>query len=210
MAENQWFDPMEFTNKSGIALNDESLNALQRIINAGIQKACDSYCPLGTGKDYYGTTEPENFMFADGRAISRKEYSELFAVIGTKYGAGDGSTTFNIPDKRERVSVMYKSGSSNGTSGATLGTLGAKGGEFKHSISKAELPAVNLEVVMEGAPIVDNKSANTDYNSTERTLNFKTTDNTSQSKLTTKNLGSGTAMNIMQPYLVCNYIIRVK
>lgn len=187
-------------------LGKTTMDKFQNNINEGINSAF----PIGSGCDYYGTTAPKNYMFANGAAISRTDYAELFAVIGTKYGAGDGSTTFNLPDKRERVSVMYKSGSSNGTSGATLGTLGAKGGEFKHSISKAELPAVNLEVVMEGAPIIDNKSANTDYNSTERTLNFKTTDNTSQSKLTTKNLGSGTAMNNMQPYLVCNYIIKVK
>lgn len=49
------------------------------------------------------TTCAANFMYCDGRAISRTTYSELFAEIGTKYGAGDGSTTFNIPDMRGRV-----------------------------------------------------------------------------------------------------------
>lgn len=49
------------------------------------------------------TTCAANFMYCDGRALSRTTYSELFAEVGTKYGAGDGSTTFNIPDMRGRV-----------------------------------------------------------------------------------------------------------
>lgn len=213
-----WFkNKITFLNGSLPAINDESLNDLQSKIEQDlsdfVQGDLNNYVssmPVGSGCDYFGTTAPENYMFANGAAISRTDYAELFAIIGTTYGAGDGSTTFNLPDKRERVSVMYKSGSSNGTSGATLGTLGAKGGEFKHTLTKSELPNITLEVTHEGTPIVDNKSANNDYNSTERTLNFKTTDNTSASKLRTKNLGSGTAMNNMQPYLVCNYIIKVK
>lgn len=66
----------------------------------------NSAIPVGAGMDYYGTIAPENWLFADGRALSRTEYSELFSIIGTTYGAGDGSTTFNLPDKRERVSMM--------------------------------------------------------------------------------------------------------
>ena len=62
--------------------------------------------PVGSGMDYYGTEAPLNYMFADGRELSRTEYAELFSIIGTTYGAGDGVNTFNLPDKRERVSIM--------------------------------------------------------------------------------------------------------
>ena len=62
--------------------------------------------PIGSGMDYYGSVAPKNYMFADGSAISRTRYAELFNIIGISYGEGDGSTTFNLPDKRERVSVM--------------------------------------------------------------------------------------------------------
>ena len=65
------------------------------------------FVPIGGGYDYYGAELPnENVMWADGSAISRSEYSGLFAVIGTTYGAGDGSTTFNLPDKRRRHALM--------------------------------------------------------------------------------------------------------
>lgn len=46
------------------------------------------------------TTAPAGWMACDGRALSRSVYASLFAAIGTTYGAGDGSTTFNIPDLR--------------------------------------------------------------------------------------------------------------
>lgn len=62
--------------------------------------------PLAAGMDYWGSTTPNSaFAFPSGQAISRTTYSKLFAIIGTTYGTGDGSTTFNLPDKRGRVSA---------------------------------------------------------------------------------------------------------
>lgn len=56
--------------------------------------------PPGTIMAYMGTSIPNGWMLADGRCLSRTDYAELFAAIGTRYGAGDGSTTFQIPDLR--------------------------------------------------------------------------------------------------------------
>lgn len=58
-------------------------------------------CPVGTINAYGGTTAPEGWMLCQGQAVSRTEYADLFAVIGTNFGAGDESTTFNLPDMRE-------------------------------------------------------------------------------------------------------------
>lgn len=77
--------------------------------------------PVGAGIDYWGSSAPSGWLFADGSAISRTTYSDLFAVMGTTHGAGDGSTTFNLPDKRGRVSVM------KGTH-ASVDTLGENDG----------------------------------------------------------------------------------
>ena len=55
--------------------------------------------PIGTVHAFAGTTAPEGWAMCDGSALSRTEYAALFAVIGTIYGAGDGST-FNLPDMR--------------------------------------------------------------------------------------------------------------
>jgi hypothetical protein len=61
--------------------------------------------PPGVILDYGGATAPSGFLLCDGAAVSRTEYVALFDAIGTTYGAGDGSTTFNVPDFRGRVAV---------------------------------------------------------------------------------------------------------
>lgn len=55
---------------------------------------------VGFIKPFAGNTVPDGYLYCDGSAVSRTTYSELFAAIGTIYGAGDGSTTFNVPDLR--------------------------------------------------------------------------------------------------------------
>lgn len=61
--------------------------------------------PAGTLTAFAGATPPSGWLICDGSAISRTTYSTLFGVVGTTYGAGDGSTTFNLPDLRGRVPV---------------------------------------------------------------------------------------------------------
>jgi hypothetical protein len=62
--------------------------------------------PLAGSIDYWATTAPNSaFVFPFGQAISRTTYATLFALIGTTYGTGDGSTTFNMPDLRGRVTA---------------------------------------------------------------------------------------------------------
>lgn len=53
--------------------------------------------PTGTTQVYTGSTAPNGFLLCDGAAVSRTTYADLFAVVGTTYGIGDGSTTFNLP-----------------------------------------------------------------------------------------------------------------
>ena len=61
--------------------------------------------PIGGMMAYAGATAPTGWLLCYGQAISRTTYSALFAVIGTAYGVGDGSSTFNLPDKRGRASI---------------------------------------------------------------------------------------------------------
>ena len=58
------------------------------------------YVPIGHTSFFAASTAPVGWIFANGDAVSRTTYAQLFAVIGTTYGAGDGSTTFNLPDLR--------------------------------------------------------------------------------------------------------------
>ena len=84
-------------------------------------------CPLGTINAFGGTTAPEGWLLCQGQAISRTDYADLFAVIGTNFGSGDGSTTFNLPDMREAAPVG--AGTSTRSGIATHDTYNV--GEFK-------------------------------------------------------------------------------
>lgn len=82
--------------------------------------------PTGSVIDFAGSSAPAGWLFADGSEISRTTFSELFAVISTVYGPGNGSTTFNLPDLRGRVSVGLHAGQSEFDSlGETGGTKDA-------------------------------------------------------------------------------------
>lgn len=61
--------------------------------------------PIGVIQAYGGTTAPSGWLLCQGQAVSRTEYADLFSAIGTAFGEGDGSTTFNVPDLREAVPV---------------------------------------------------------------------------------------------------------
>ena len=65
--------------------------------------------PAGVMMDYGGATAPDQWLICNGSAISRTTYADLFAAIGTSYGVGNGSTTFNIPDRRGTVSIGLNS-----------------------------------------------------------------------------------------------------
>jgi microcystin-dependent protein len=82
-------------------------------------------------------TVPTGFLECDGTAVSRTTYATLFSKVGTTFGAGNGSTTFNVPDIRRRV-VMGRGGTQ--VSGPA-NTLGSTGGAETHTLSTSELPA---------------------------------------------------------------------
>lgn len=80
----------------------------------------DARMPTGTILNYGGSTAPSGFLICDGGTISRTTYASLFAVIGTTYGAGDGSTTFNLPNSSNIVYSVNTSVPIKGD-GKTLG-----------------------------------------------------------------------------------------
>lgn len=75
-----------------------------------------SLIPVGSIIAFGGTSAPSGWLVCDGSAVSRAMYSDLFAVIGTAYGSGDGSTTFNLPDLRGKFAEGTPNGGTVGTS----------------------------------------------------------------------------------------------
>ena len=90
--------------------------------------------PSGLVSMFAGSTAPTGWLMCDGTAVSRSTYAGLFAAIGVTYGAGNGSTTFNLPDLRTRVPV-----GKNGT--GTFATLGSTGGAETHTLTTAQMPS---------------------------------------------------------------------
>jgi len=81
-------------------------------------------------------TPSTGWLLCDGRAVSRSTYSSLYAAISTTYGAGDTTSTFNLPDFKGRVMVGAGTGS-----GLTARTRGTPGGTETHQLVTGEMPA---------------------------------------------------------------------
>lgn len=96
--------------------------------------------PAGIIDVFAGDTVPTGYLLCDGSAVDRTTYATLFAVIGTTYGVGDGSTTFNVPNLSGRVVI--------GVSGTHA--LGSTGGSETITLTESELPAHAHEVPQHG------------------------------------------------------------
>lgn len=148
---------------------------------------------------YAGTTAPLGWLICDGSVVSRANFPELFAEIGTTYGNGDGSTTFHIPDLRGRVPVGKDAAQTE------FDALGDIGGEKTHVLTAAEMPSHTHGVL--GYSGVDDK------NFTGNVGRFNAADTYGQGNTTydkpTGSTGSGTAHNNLQPYQTLNYIIAI-
>lgn len=140
----------------------------------------------------FGHNSPAgNWLWCNGAAVSRTTYATLFAAIGTTWGAGDGSTTFNVPDLRRRTLV-----GSGGTSTGTLGNaVGSTGGAETHTLSTSEMP--NHVHVGLGTTTVNLTSGGTGYGL-----------GASGATQNTSSAGSGAAHNNIQPSAVVAYWIK--
>lgn len=101
---------------------------------AFIRDITSTVIPTGMVIPYLSDITPTGWLACTGGPVSRTTYADLFSVIGTRYGAGDGVTTFNLPDFRGRALI----GAGQGT-GLSLRSLGDDVGEEDHVLTVAEL-----------------------------------------------------------------------
>lgn len=141
--------------------------------------------PIGAIVPYGSTTAPTGWLVCDGSAVSRTTYSELFAVIGTSFGAGDGSTTFNLPNLKGKVPVGYNS------SETEFDTMGETGGS---KALQSHTHNIKISKDATGTGYVPVASTTGGFGS-----NF----------YETYSEGTGNSGNL-QPYQVVCYIIKVK
>lgn len=132
---------------------DTPFSSVELIYNStsGLWKVCSpiargvyitSSVPVGSVIAYAANIEPNGFFICDGRAVSRTTYSQLFSVLGTTYGAGDGSTTFNIPDFRAKFLRGYGPAGTAGLDNLNEADNGGYSGAFGAE-QKEQLPNIS-------------------------------------------------------------------
>lgn len=111
--------------------------------------------PTGSVLPFAGPNAPTGYLFCNGQAVSRTTFAALFAAIGGFYGAGDGSTTFNVPDLREvgmfgvatmggtGVRGLINTGITPSVNGIPYNVLGTIMGETAHQLNINEIPSHN-------------------------------------------------------------------
>lgn len=101
---------------------------------AGVQSDIVASMPIGSITMFAGAAAPINWALSTGQTVSRTTYSDLFALIGTTYGSGDGSTTFNLPDFRNRFPAGLGSATWSDARGETGGSKDAIAVTHTHAI----------------------------------------------------------------------------
>ena len=179
---------------------DGTLNASESKTSNGEVLPIGTMIPFGSANNI-----PTNWRICDGSEVSRTDYAELFNVIGTSYGEGDGATTFNLPDKRGRVSVGLDS------SQTEFSTIGKKGGEKTHKLNWNEMPAhshAQKTIGNDGNVNPWVTSANSGAWGVETRNQYAYRGGTG-TYLLTDNAGGNQAHNNLQPYEVDVWIIKV-
>ena len=165
-------------------VTDNDMNEIKQVVN-------HNDTPIGSGYEYFGAVLPTNYVWADGSAISRTDYSELFEVIGTAYGEGDGVTTFNVPDLRRRYPLMKGNDD-------TLGTTGGS----EELFAKVNPTSGGMNYQNSG------RSFTTNYRTTGTGAKEASSQSNSNGGIDV--VGKTDTSTSREPYLIVNYIIRVK
>lgn len=232
-----------FTSKT-LSTADNTINGLpvsSFVVTDATGKLDPSAAPIpilsdpgvGEVRTWLGASDPNaNWMVMDGRAISRTAYATLFALIGTTHGAGDGSTTFNIPNAKGRTLVGLDA------TDTKFDTLGEKGGASTATLAETNLPSHTHAIDHDHGSFTTASGGTHDHGHmaapstggltggmangsgtfTEHTgVNGVTSTGSEHTHAidvpaytgTSGATGGGTAFSIQNPYLTINHILRV-
>jgi len=183
----------------------------------------DELLPIGSIVTTAAAAAPnDSWLLCDGQEVSRSTYSELFAAIGTTYGVGNGSTTFNLPNLKGRVPV-HRDASDN-----SFNSLGETGGAKTHTLTINEMPGHNHgDTSVEKSKHVHNVTdfvgplpgapyflgtAGTPFAALDHPVmiftGYSTGTDVQSHAHAVLGVGGGQAHNNLQPYIVLNFIIR--
>ena len=187
---------LDTLNELAAALGDDP-NFATTVTNL-VNSFAVSVVQPGTLIDFAGMSAPTGYLICDGSAVSRSTYSDLFTAIGTDWGSGNGSSTFNVPDLRRRVTA-----GAGGTMIDGPGTsVGNTGGEEQHDLSAAEMPDHTHVMSVTGHSDNNHQLQTNTRFATEERPGFGT------GTRATGSTGGGDPHNNMQPTAIVNKIIK--
>lgn len=161
--------------------------------------------PVGTINMYAGATAdvPSGWLLCNGAAVSRTTYSELFLRLDNEYGAGDGSSTFNLPDFV--TSNVFPRGATNNAG------RGGTGGESTHTLSTSEMPVHSHGITdpshshSGGAAAVTGSA----YFGVNNDVRSQANTSSSTTGISIQNTGGGGTHENKPPFLDVHFIIAV-
>jgi microcystin-dependent protein len=185
-------------------------NSTKGATTAFVQTAVSSIVTTLTGtiQMWPTTSAPSGYLLCDGTAVSRSTYSALYALIGTTFGSGDGSTTFNLPNYTDRMPIGK---------GSIAASIGATGGAATTTLSSSNLPAHTHSASVtdpghfhysygNGAP--NGGGAGSCLTSGGGSGPQQTQSANTNISVAIGSTGSGTAATTISPYLGINFIIK--
>ena len=163
---------------------------------------------IGDVKASLNSSTPDGWIECNGASISRTTYSDLFAIVSTTYGDGDGTTTFNVPDMRARVLMGYNA-SATQSSGFDAYALGGEYGSEKAKLSEDNLPrhnhvvsgAVGKKVWHDEQTGLSNIMRNDHFGKDDADAGVSFVEDLFE------DVGDGTSFPIIQPSLACRFLI---
>lgn len=179
-----------------LAKKSDADNDTEWVEQTGGLASCGSL-PVGAIIPFAGSALPDSsMMFCEHQELSRTEYSELFSIIGTTYGEGDGSTTFNLPNLKGKTVVGFDPGDND------FNILGKVSGEKTHKLAPSEIPNhthSNGQTILTGKHEISGLAAGQAWADVGIGRGMTTAPLT----------GVDQPHNNLQPYIVLNYIIKV-
>ena len=210
--------PQTLLSVNGTTYTHSDIHIDNNLIVSGNIQFGGNINPVGSIAAYSISSIPSGWLLCDGSAVSRTTYSSLFAIIGTTYGSGDGSTTFNLPNLTGRVPIGIDSSDSN------MNSMGETGG--RKTVSGTDLPSHYHSVPNHTHTYEDvyyaESSGTDDIGLGQNHRGSGATDSDNEDYAVTRTTVSGgpgntntdtngvtnSTMNIMNPYLTLKYMIK--
>lgn len=192
---------VELLDERELAGGSDAVSAQTHTVSAAGEVETIVSVPTGTLIVYAGGSEPSaDWLLCDGRVVSRADYARLFAVIGVVFGAGDGATTFNLPDLRGRVPVGLGTHADVDTLGDSDGSaLASRRPKHSHTVTD---PGHAHNYWEPDAPVAD-------YAAGGSTLVKTRTVKGTNTNVTGITVGPGGAAPVDGPaFIALNYLIR--